>query len=354
MIFIGAKRFNKVLNRAFGSRKIKSLTSKSKTIAPTVLLIGNLSSKTPSQQPKTSPLFQQSQKGVLPRISSVSPVLKRYYARFPRRPRVDHDRDVERDIRQGQEQDRQQEVGGWYQQGQQGDMQKDFFERTQDAITPQVQRHLVQVYGLLATTTGLSAAGVMTSLFVFGASSGLSLLGFGGLLGCVFGMWFVDPANVGLRRALLFGVGGFSGLSIAPLVGMAAAISPLIVLQAAIGTAAIFAGFSLAAMYARRGLFLMLGGPLMAGFILILFAGLGSAFLPMLGIGTPALWMALHNINVYLGLLLFSVFISYDTQRMVESARNGTADVVSDATSMFLNCFNIFTRLLIILMGSRS
>jgi len=87
-------------------------------------------------------------------------------------------------------------------------------------------------------------------------------------------------------------------------------------------------------------------------FVVIL-ASLGTVLLPALGIGSPALIAALHNINLYLGLGVFSLFIAYDTQRMIESARSGIADPISDALSLFLNLLNIFIRLLEVFMASR-
>jgi FtsH-binding integral membrane protein len=53
-------------------------------------------------------------------------------------------------------------------------------------------------------------------------------------------------------------------------------------------------------------------------------------------------------VNLYLGLGLFSVFVAYDTQRMIDKAAQGEEDHVSDALNMFLNLFNIFIRLLMI------
>jgi len=46
---------------------------------------------------------------------------------------------------------------------------------------------------------------------------------------------------------------------------------------------------------------------------------------------------ALYNINLYGGLAIFSLFISYDTQNMIESYKAGDDDHISPALNMFLS-----------------
>jgi FtsH-binding integral membrane protein len=61
---------------------------------------------------------------------------------------------------------------------------------------------------------------------------------------------------------------------------------------------------------------------------------------------SPAVIKALYNVNLYLGLGIFSLFISFDTQQMIHDAREGHKDHVSHAMNMFLNLINVFIRLL--------
>jgi len=132
-------------------------------------------------------------------------------------------------------------------------------------------------------------------------------------------------------------------LSIAPLV---AASAPGVVFAAALGTSAIFGGFSLAALKAKRSTFLKFGGPLLGGLFMLVGCSIASLLLPLVGVTSPAILGALFNVNLYGGLILFSIFISYDTQRMIEDYRAGNRDHVSPALNMFLNIINIFIRLL--------
>jgi len=133
------------------------------------------------------------------------------------------------------------------------------------------------------------------------------------------------------------------GIGIAPLV---AASAPGVVFAAALGTSAIFGGFTLAALKARRKQMLMLGGVLMGGLLVVFCCGLAGLILPLLGVTNPAILGALYNINLYLGLGVFSLFIAYDTQNMIEMYKAGNDDHVSPALNLFLNIINIFIRLL--------
>ena len=54
--------------------------------------------------------------------------------------------------------------------------------------------------------------------------------------------------------------------------------------------------------------------------------------------------------RIYGGLLLFSGFVIYDTQIIIEQAHEGNRDFISHALSLFLDFVNIFIRVLIIIM----
>jgi len=186
---------------------------------------------------------------------------------------------------------------------------------------------------------GMASVGAV----VGGLMPGLSLLGFIGGLAGIIGLAFVNRENVTLRQNIFLGVGALVGMSIGPLVALSA---PGVVFAAALGTSAIFGGFTLAALRAKRKAMLMLGGPLLGGLLLVLACSLAGLLLPFLGVTSPAILGALYNINLYGGLAIFSLFISYDTQRMIEAYKSGDTDHVTPALSMFLNLINIFVRLL--------
>eukprot|EP01128_Nolandella_sp_AFSM9_P002617 TRINITY_DN12996_c0_g1_i1.p1 TRINITY_DN12996_c0_g1~~TRINITY_DN12996_c0_g1_i1.p1 ORF type:complete len:348 (+),score=93.41 TRINITY_DN12996_c0_g1_i1:80-1045(+) len=217
-------------------------------------------------------------------------------------------------------------------------------ESQEAAITPGVRKHLTKVYGTMMAGMGFAAVGAAGGM----VAPGLAVVGMIGSLVGVLGVAFTDKSKVTLRQNLFLGTAGLMGLSLGPLL---AASAPGVIFSAALGTTAIFGGFTLAALRAKRKAMLMMGGPLLGGLLLVLFAGLGGMLLPFLGVTNPAVLAALYNINLYGGLAIFSLFISYDTQRMIEDYKNGDTDHVSPALSMFLNLINIFIRLLQIFRG---
>lgn len=69
-------------------------------------------------------------------------------------------------------------------------------------------------------------------------------------------------------------------------------------------------------MCAPNDRFLYMGGPLAIGLGVVFASSIGSMFLPP----TTALGAGLYSMSLYGGLLLFSAFLLYDTQRIVRKA----------------------------------
>lgn len=89
-----------------------------------------------------------------------------------------------------------------------------------------------------------------------------------------------------------------------------------ILLRAAWYTAGIVGGLSTIAVCAPSDRFLYMGGPLAIGLGVVFASSLGSMFLP----ATTVLGAGLYSMSLYGGLLLFSAFLLYDTQRIVRAA----------------------------------
>jgi growth hormone-inducible transmembrane protein len=140
---------------------------------------------------------------------------------------------------------------------------------------------------------------------------------------------------------------------------MGAVIAPLafvggpIILRAAWYTAGIVGGLSTVAVCAPSEKFLTMGAPLAMGLGVVFAASLGSMFLPP----TTALGAGLYSISLYGGLLLFSGFLLYDTQKIVKRAENtplsgGYAyDPINNSINIFMDTLNIFIRIVSILAG---
>lgn len=218
----------------------------------------------------------------------------------------------------------------------------------ESVLTADVGQYLAKVYGTLGLTVGSAAAatviGSMTSLgFAFGPSSPM-FYSIGAIIP-IMAVSFSSPSAGPWRMAALQTSAVMMGLGMAPFIGMIAAVNPAIVATALGGTGAIFGGFTLMALKARRRSALMLGGPLLGGMLGIMVLQLAPFVFDM----SPGALKALHSVYTYGGLGLFSLFIAYDTQRMIENARAGQKDVVGDALNMFLNLRGVFVMLLSIL-----
>jgi len=217
---------------------------------------------------------------------------------------------------QTREEQRQTGVQGWQEtpNQEQSQAQQQYYqqyespetdETTEQALTPDTRRFLAKVYGTMMAGFGLAAGGAVVGAVAPGLAFPAILGSFGGILGIAF----TDPSRTTLRQNLFLGTAALIGCSIGPLL---AASAPGVVFAAALGTSAIFGGFTLMALKAKRRAMLMLGGPLLGGLLFLIATSLASLVLPMLGVTSPALLGALYNIRLYGGLGLFSLYIAYD------------------------------------------
>jgi len=103
---------------------------------------------------------------------------------------------------------------------------------------------------------------------------------------------------------------------------MGAILAPLsmlggpLIIRAAWYTAGVVGGLSAVAMCAPSDQFLKAGGPLAIGLGIVFASSIGSMFLPP----TTVLGSGLHSVALYGGLLLFSGFLLYNTQRIIRQA----------------------------------
>ncbi|XP_051769632.1 growth hormone-inducible transmembrane protein [Ctenopharyngodon idella] len=138
---------------------------------------------------------------------------------------------------------------------------------------------------------------------------------------------------------------------------MGAVIAPLtllggpLMIRAAWYTAGIVGGLSTVAMCAPSEKFLSMGGPLAVGFGVVFASSLGSMFLPP----TSAFGAGLYSVAVYGGLVLFSMFLLYDTQKVIKRAETHPLygiqkyDPINACMGIYMDTLNIFIRLVMIL-----
>ena len=197
-------------------------------------------------------------------------------------------------------------------------------------------RVLRNTYWLLALSMIPTVAGAF-----LGVSMGVAL--FSGILGFVifmavaFGfMWAIEKnKDSGLGVALLLGFTFFMGLMLAPLLTHTLNYSNggSLIMTAFGGTAIVFAVMASIATTTKRD-FSGMGSWLMAGVVVLLLAVVANIFLQM---------SVLSIVISVLAIGIFSAFILYDVQRIVNG---GETNYVTATLSIYLSVFNIFSSLL--------
>jgi FtsH-binding integral membrane protein len=213
------------------------------------------------------------------------------------------------------------------------------------ALTSDVRTHLSKVYMALAGTTGFMAIGVyLSSQFNLMLSPWIfTLLGFGALM--YIGFTEDTKANIPQRLAALFAFGLLQGFSLAPLILLAIEFDPSIVFQAVVLTMIVFISFSLCAMFAERRSYLYLGGIFTAFFNMLFWSSLMNLFFRS---SFP------FQLNLYGGLVIFSLYIIYDTQMIIEKRLLGSQDFIKHSLDLFLDLVAVFVRILILLMKNKA
>mmetsp|Transcript_1911 Transcript_1911/g.2647 ORF Transcript_1911/g.2647 Transcript_1911/m.2647 type:complete len:242 (-) Transcript_1911:135-860(-) len=209
-------------------------------------------------------------------------------------------------------------------------------------ITPEVKNHLFKVHALLAFTIMCAALG--SACHVLGIFSG-GIISMVGSIGGMITVSLMSQHQVVPRLAMMSMSGFFTGCSIGPLVGKAIELDPSLLVTALLGTAAIFACFSMAAITSSRRSMVHLGGMLGSGTMLLLVIGVMRMFS-----GSEIL----NTVYLYLGLLVFSGYVAFDTQMIILKVGDGISnDYIWHAMELFTDFIGIFVRILAILVDDK-
>lgn len=229
------------------------------------------------------------------------------------------------------------------------------------AIWPQYVRDRIHsTYLYFAGSVGLtalSAVAISRTPVLMGIMMSNSWLAIGATFAALIGAGVLvrsvsyehSPVAKHLSWALYAGV---FGAVVAPLTLLG---GPLM-LRAVWCTAGVVGGLSTVAVCAPSERFLNMGGPLAVGLGLVLASTLGSMFLPP----STAVGAGLYSVSVYGGLLLFSLFLLYDTQKVIKRAETHPLysahkyDPINASLGIFIDTINIFMRLVMILSGAGS
>lgn len=211
-------------------------------------------------------------------------------------------------------------------------------QKTYDVSAIQATRHRVlrNTYWLLALsmipTVFGAYIGLQMALPIFASGMGVILF-----LAIAFGFIFAiektknSAAGVPILLAFTF----FMGLWLTPLLRFTLGFSNggTLIMTAFAGTAAVFATMATIATVSKRD-FSGMGSWLMAGVVVILLAAVANIFLQM---------SALSIVISMLAIGIFSAFILYDVQRIVNG---GETNYITATLSIYLDVYNIFTSLL--------
>ncbi len=195
---------------------------------------------------------------------------------------------------------------------------------------------LRNTYSLLAMTLLFSAAMAMVSMF-FNIPRGMAMICSFGAIGLI---WFVLPRveDSAAGLGVVFAFTGLLGIGIGPMLNSYLALpnGPTLVATAMGGTGAIFLALSGYVLTTKKD-FSFMGGFLMVGVIVLFGAILISLFT-----SSTAFSVAISAGMI----LLMSGFILFDTSRIING---GETNYIRATVSLFLNIYNMFTSLLMLL-----
>jgi modulator of FtsH protease len=202
-------------------------------------------------------------------------------------------------------------------------------------------RVLRNTYWLLALSMVPTVIGAWVGLRIgFNVFAGSPFVGLILFLGIAFGFFFAIERfkNSGIGVALLLGFTFFMGLMLSRLIGAILGYSngASLIMTAFGGTAAIFAVMATVATVSKRD-FSGMGKWLFIGFMVVFVAAIANIWLQM-----PALMLTVSTLAV----LIFSAFILYDLQRIVNG---GETNYVTATLSVYLSVYNVFSNLLVLL-----
>lgn len=214
-----------------------------------------------------------------------------------------------------------------------------FTETLNKKLEPQVQEHLKNVYMSLSLAS-LAAAGGAT----FGLYTGsFGLLAVLGALASGIALTFSENnyKNQNKRFGYFMAFAGFTGLSLAPLIGMAIYLNPRIIPFSLISTFLVFGSFTMSALFSNHAKWLFVGGGLFSMLSIMTFMSIANIF-----IGSYYLFQA----QLYIGIVVFCLFVMYDTAYIIERRRAGDKDYLQHSMRLFVDMVDIFRTLMILMI----
>ena len=206
------------------------------------------------------------------------------------------------------------------------------------------KKHLKNVYSSLAMSMFAAAAGSAVHMYTQFLKGGIlsALAGIGLLLLLRFTPH--NSKNQMTRIGYLMGFAFCSGLGLGPIMENVTQIDSSIVPTAFFFTTLIFVCFTLSALWAEERSYLYMGGLLGSGLTILLVSSLVNIFMRS---------YFLDQVHLYLGLVVFSAFILYDTQLIVVKFHHGDNDYVWQCVDLFIDFIAVFRRIMVILAQNK-
>ncbi|KAJ5667238.1 Bax inhibitor 1-like protein [Penicillium longicatenatum] len=176
-----------------------------------------------------------------------------------------------------------------------------------------------------------------------------AVLGVGlvGSIGSMYGTFYTSPDNYVMK----YGCWTLFNLTQAALLSPLMFYNPALLARAGIYTVGLMGSIAFVGATAKQEKYLYLGGPLLAGVVLVAISGLAPMVLPATA-ARSLMWS--ERIWLYGGLAVFGGFTLYDVQKVLHHARLAQRglikrDVVNESVSLELDFINIFVRMVQIL-----
>lgn len=228
-------------------------------------------------------------------------------------------------------------------------------------LWPEIVRHRIRdtylYFGGSVAATALAAVAISRSPAMLNIMMRNSWMAIGASFAAMIGSGMLVRSlpykeGFGTKQMAWMLHSGVVGAVIAPLCFLG---GPILV-RAAWYTVGVVGGLSTLAMCAPSEKFLNMGGPLAAGLGVVFVSSIGGMFFPP----TSALGAGLYSISIYGGLVLFSMFLLYDTQKIIRNAEHHPVyaarpyDPINNSIGIYMDTINIFIRIATILSGGSS
>ena len=210
-------------------------------------------------------------------------------------------------------------------------------------ITPRVKTHLNQVYGTLSIGCLTAAATCLWTPVWLVTNIMFLIFSLIATIGLVVTMHAKrGNSDHGTKFVCFLLITAIDGASLKPLVQSAIDLDPVLVVNALVYTGVVFGSFTLTSFLTGRRSMLFLGGILSS-------VMLGMSVGMLLSFFTGVSFISYFAYNVIM-LVVFSLYIMYDTQLIIEKAHQGDFDYNLHSLDLFIDLVRIFIHILRILM----